>query len=350
MDPACYFDNAATTPVDSRVVEAMLPHLKGGFGNASSIHAWGREACEAVTKAREQVAKLIQADDPSEIVFTSGATESNNWILRSVKSLAISPFEHDSVRHIGEVLGAKTLKNKGWKLEDSDADLTSVMLVNNETGAILGMPKCKTLHSDATQAVGKIPFDAKRFDFASMSAHKFYGPKGVGALYIRGGKDMAPLLFGGEHEHGRRSGTLNVPGIVGMGRAVEVCQERLEADYAHAANLRGIVKERLSKIADVVFVEAENQSPYILSTCFPGLEGETLVISLDARGFAVGSGSACSSGSGATSKVLKAYGLDDRVARGAVRFSFGRLNTVESAQALCACVEKSVENLRKLFV
>lgn len=350
MEPAYYFDNAATTPVDPRVLEAMLPYLTGSFGNANSIHAKGREACEAVNKAREQVAGLIGADDPSEIVFTSGATESNNWVLRTAKTLAISPFEHDSVHHIGHVLGATILKNNGWKLEGADVDLTSVMLVNNETGAILAPPPSKRLHSDATQAVGKIPFQANRFDFASMSAHKFYGPKGVGALYIRGGKDMAPLLFGGEHEQGRRSGTLNVPGIVGMGMAAVVAKERLEQDTAHVAHLRAFVKDRLSRISDIEFVECDEQSPYILSACFVGLEGETLVISLDAKGFALGSGSACSSGSGATSKVLKAYGLDDKIARGAVRFSFGRFNTEETSERLCQTVEKSVESLRKLYV
>lgn len=350
IDPACYFDNAATTPVDPQVLDAMLPYLQGSFGNASSIHAWGREACEAVTKAREQVAALIGAEDPSEVVFTSGATESNNWVLRTAPSLAIGPFEHNSVRQAGCALGAKTLANIGWKIEDSDAELTSVMLVNNETGAILEMPGCKTLHSDATQAVGKIPFDAKQFDFVSMSAHKFYGPKGVGALYIKGGKDMAPLLFGGEHEHGRRSGTLNVPGIVGMGMAAEVAQDRLEADMAHAHSLRCLVKDRLSKIPDVVFVEGDSQSPFVLGACFVGLEGETLVVSLDSKGYAVSSGSACSSGSGAVSKVLKAYGIEDQVARGAVRFSFGRRNTLEAAEGLCGVVEKSVESLRRLFV
>jgi cysteine desulfurase len=350
MDPACYFDNAATTPVDPRVFVAMEPFLKDVFGNANSIHAWGREACAAVTRAREQVARLIQADDPSEVVFTSGATEANNWVLRAFPSLAISPFEHGSVRAFAECHGASVLKNDGWKLEPSDADLTSVMYVNNETGAILEMPRARKTHSDATQAIGKIPFDAKRYDFVSMSAHKFYGPKGVGALYIKGAPQMDPLLFGGEQEHGRRSGTLNVPGIVGMGAAAELARSQMEEDMAHAEVLRGTVKGRLAEIGGVTFVENSCNSPFVLSACFAGVEGESIVISLDAKGYAASSGSACSSGSGAVSRVLTSYGLQESEARGAVRISFGRFNTVKAAEGLCDAVAWAVTSLRKLSV
>lgn len=351
MDPACYFDNAATTPVDPSVFTAMEPYLKDRFGNANSIHAWGREACAAVTKAREHVAALIQADDPTEIVFTSGATEANNWILRAYKSLAISPFEHGSVRAFASSHGARTLKNERWRLEpDKDAELTSVMRVNNETGAILEIPKAKVTHSDATQAVGKIPFDAKAYDYVSMSGHKFYGPKGVGALYIKGGHEMDPLLFGGEQEHGKRSGTLNVPGIVGMGEAARVALERMEEDMAHALALRSYAKGRLAELPDVHFIEAEQNSPYVLSVCFEGLEGESLVVSLDAKGYAASSGSACSSGKGHVSSVLQALGLPDSMARGAVRLSFGRFNTQEAAEGLCDALVQAATSLRKLYV
>ena len=350
MDPACYFDNAATTPLDPRVFAAMEPYLKGGFGNANSIHAWGREACAAVCKAREHVAALIGADDPSEVVFTSGATEANNWVLRAFPSLAVSPFEHNSVRQFAESHGATFLKNKGWQLEGSEAELTSVMRVNNETGAVLEMPKAKKTHSDATQAVGKVPFDAKKYDFVSMSAHKFYGPKGVGALYIKGAAEMEPLLFGGEQEHGRRSGTLNVPGIVGMGAAAEIARGRIEQDMAHAEALRAYVKGRLAEVQGVRFIENACNSPYVLSACFEGLEGESLVISLDAKGYAASSGSACSSGKGHVSSVLKAIGLPDEVARGAVRVSFGRFNTLKSAAGLCDALVQAALSLKKLYV
>ena len=350
MDPACYFDNAATTPVDPRVFAAMEPYLRQNFGNANSIHAWGREACAAVTKAREQVARLIRADDPSEVVFTSGATEANNWVLRDFPSFAVSPFEHGSVRQFAELHGGETLANEGWTLHPSDKDLTSVMRVNNETGAILEMPKAKKTHSDATQAVGKIDFDAKDYDFVSMSAHKFYGPKGVGALYIKGATEMEPLLFGGEQEHGKRSGTLNVPGIVGMGAAAEIALERLEEDQAHAGALRAYVKGRLSELGGVAFIENACNSPFVLSSCFEGLEGESLVVSLDAKGFAASSGSACSSGKGHVSGVLKALGLPESQARGAVRVSFGRFNTLTSTEALCDVLVAAANSLKKLYV
>jgi cysteine desulfurase len=350
MDPACYFDNAATTPVDPRVFAAMEPYLKANFGNANSIHAWGREACAAVTKAREQVARLIQADDPSEVVFTSGATEANNWVLRAFRSIAISPFEHGSVSAFACSHGATVLENDGWTLRPTDAELTSVMRVNNETGAVLEMPSAKKTHSDATQAVGKVPFDAKRYDFVSMSAHKFYGPKGVGALYIKGAAEVEPLLFGGEQEHGRRSGTLNVPGIVGMGAAAAVALERLEEDQAHARALRTYVKGRLSEVEGVSFVEHSENSPFVLSACFSGLEGESLVVSLDAKGYAASSGSACSSGKGHVSGVLKSLGLPESQARGAVRVSFGRFNTVRAAEGLCDALVGAALSLKKLYV
>jgi cysteine desulfurase len=327
----------------------MEPYLRDSFGNANSIHSAGREACAAVCKAREQVAALIRADDPSEVVFTSGATEANNWILRDFSTLAISPFEHGSVSAFACSHGATVLKNKGWTLEGSNAELTSVMRVNNETGAILEMPAARKTHSDATQAVGKIPIDVRSYDFASMSAHKFYGPKGVGALYIKGAQEMEPLLFGGEQEHGQRSGTLNVPGIVGMGAAAAVAIERKDEDYAQAASLRDYVKGRLGELPGVSFVEHTAQSPFVLSTCFEGLEGESIVVSLDAKGFAVSSGSACSSGKGHTSSVLRALGLPDTLARGAVRISFGRFNTRQAAEALCSEIEAAVGSLRKLF-
>lgn len=349
MDPACYFDNAATTPVDPRVFAAMEPFLRGSFGNANSIHAAGREACAAVCKAREQVAALIQAEDPSEVVFTSGATEANNWILRDFPTLAISPFEHGSVSAFACSHGAIVLKNQGWKLETADVELTSVMRVNNETGAIIDFPGAKRKHSDATQAVGKIPFDAKDYDFASMSAHKFYGPKGAGALYIKGAEEMEPLLFGGEQEHGRRSGTLNVPGIVGMGAAAAVAMERMEEDMAHALSLREYVKGRLGELPGVTFIEHTRQSPFVLSTCFEGIEGESIVVSLDAKGYCVSSGSACSSGKGHTSSVLRALGIPDGRARGAVRVSFGRFNTRQSAEGLCDAMSTAVASLRRLF-
>jgi len=349
MDRSKYFDNAATTPVAPEVFAAMEPFFKDRFGNASSIHGWGRQAENAVEEARSQLADLIGAE-PEEIVFTSGATEANNWVLRSFSSLSVSPFEHPSVRLTAEALKATVLKNDGWKLEGSESELTSVQAVNHETGALIKFPDARLKHSDATQAIGKVPFDATQYDFASMSAHKFYGPKGVGALYNKGCNPLPPLFHGGSHEHGFRSGTLNVPGIVGMGEAARVAKDRLQEDVAHAQQLHKEVKRQLSEIEGVFFVESENNSPYVLTPCFEGVEGESVVITLDSKGFAISSGSACSSGSGVTSHVLTAFGVPDDLIRGMVRISFGRYNTVSSAEQLCEQIADAIKNLRKLNV
>lgn len=349
MDRAKYFDNAATTPVAPEVFAAMEPYLMERFGNASSIHAWGRQANNAVEEARQSLAQLIGAD-PDEIVFTSGATEANNWILRAFPSLSVSPFEHPSVRLTALALEATVLKNDGWNLEDSQTELTSIQTVNHETGALIPSPKTKLRHADATQAVGKIPVQISQYDFASMSAHKFYGPKGVGALYIKGGRALSPLMHGGDHEHGLRSGTLNVPAIAGMGAAASLAKDRVTEDVTHAKRLREETKRELATISDVHFAEADQNSPYVLTPCFSGVEGESVVITLDSKGFAASAGSACSSMSDETSPVLKALGLPDDIARGAVRISFGRYNTEQAAKQLCQEIRQAVQNLRKLNV
>ncbi len=195
-----YFDNAATTPVDHRVRDAMLPWLGEHCGNPHSLHSWGSEAMHAVERARKQVAQLIGADDPAEIVFTSGATEANNWILRSFSNVAVSPFEHSSIYETAKALGHRIMKNNDFEVIPEDAELLSLMKVNNEIGAIFFPEKLvgkSLLHSDITQAVGKIRVQAPSFDFATFSAHKFYGPKGVGALYAKNGHFPSALLLGG---------------------------------------------------------------------------------------------------------------------------------------------------------
>jgi|GEM_PF-4343971 len=242
MDRSRYFDHAATTPVDAFVREAMMPFLGDDCGNAHSLHQWGLRAREAVEGARQAVARLLGAEDPSEVVFTSGATESNNTVLAAFDSVAVSPFEHSSVREPALSRGAWIMSNEGWTLSPpSPVELVSVMTVNNETGALLTMPECPGAmrHTDATQAVGKLAFDATAYDFVSCSGHKFYGPKGVGALFLRGAEPIEPLLRGGGQEHGVRAGTLNVPGIVGMGMAAELAHERRIHDFDHAVALRG---------------------------------------------------------------------------------------------------------------
>lgn len=353
MDIANYFDNAATTPLDRRALDAMLPYFSEHPGNANSLHAWGREAMAGVEKAREQVASLIGAEDPAEIVFTSGATESNNWILRSFPQVAVSPFEHSSAFETAKHLGLKILDNRGTHTElCATADLMSLMKVNNEIGTIfepeaLNVEPAK-VHSDITQAVGKIDLQVANLDFASFSAHKFYGPKGVGALYAKGGNFPAPLLFGGEHEYGMRAGTLNVPGIVGMGAAAEVAVNERDENFVKAKAFREIVLEGLEKTLEYRVNGGPNVSPYILSISFRGVEGETLVIEMDRLGFAISSGAACSSRSTEPSHVLVALRVEPEWLRGTVRISFGRFNTKEAAHDLSINLSRAVKSVTKL--
>lgn len=323
----------------------MLPWLREDFGNPHSLHHWGQKAEAAVNHARSQVAALIGADDPSEIVFTSGATEANNWVLLNFSDLAVSPFEHSAVREPALEAGAAVLANDGWQLSPApSSSFQSVMAVNNETGAILDVPG--TRHVDAVQAIGKIPWSVQKTDFASFSSHKIYGPKGVGALYIRGAEPLQPLILGGDQEGGQRSGTLNVPGIVGFGAAAELAAERQPEDDIHARELRSIVLSELRTISDWQTNDAPQQSPFILSLSFQGIEGETLVIEADAAGFGISAGAACSSRSTEPSHVLTALGLPEEWRRGTIRISFGRSNTPTSALDLARTLRQIVTRLR----
>ncbi|MBX3119661.1 MAG: cysteine desulfurase [Fimbriimonadaceae bacterium] len=350
-----YFDYAATTPVDPRVLESMLPYFKEDFGNANSIHGFGQRAHSAVEHAREQVAKLIGAEDPSEIFFTSGATEANNWVLRSFETGYVSPFEHSSMREPALDHGFSFLTNDGWDLNaPSAASFISVMLVNNETGAILDPTALRKsaafLHSDITQAVGKIHVDVQALDLdtASMSAHKLYGPKGIGALYLRGGTSLRPFILGGEQEQGLRGGTLNVPGIVGFGKAAEIAiDERLE-DERRAQALQKSLIEELSKSSEVQVNRPSTSSPFILSVSFGGLQGETMVVEADSRGFAISSGAACSSRSTEPSHVLTALGLVDYWLKGTVRISLGRFTTESAVFELARTLNEIAGTIRRM--
>lgn len=354
MDAARYFDNAATTPLDPRVREVMLPYLGEEFGNAHSLHAWGMRAGEAVERAREQVALLIGAEDPSQITFTSGATEANNWVLEAPHDhLWISPFEHSSMREPALRRKASTLANQGAELSrpgDSPA-LVSIMAVNNEIGTTWRAPDYggpgDLIHSDLTQAVGKFPVDLHGLDFAGFSAHKFYGPKGVGALYSRD-QPPEPLILGGEQERGYRGGTLNVAAIVGMGRAAEIAREAQAEDFERAQALRAALLDGLKGLADFRVHGGDRTSPYIVSVGFAGVQGETLVLDMDRRGFAISAGAACSSRSVEPSHVLTALGLEETWRRGTVRISFGRFNRLEETAELARILRTSVESLRTL--
>lgn len=346
-----YFDNAATTPVDPRVVDEMLPYFSEAFGNANSIHEPGRRAHAAVELARERIAQLVGADYPEQIIFTSGATEVNNWIAQSSGSIACSPFEHSSMLEAVKAKGGEVLSNDGYRLfpPEHDARTLAIMLVNNETGAILpAHPHGPTMFRDFTQAVGKIDLKEHAYDLGSFSAHKFYGPKGVGAIVTRSEFCLEPMMFGGEHENGLRAGTLNVPGIVGMGAAAAIALQEAENDRRRVEALRSLVLGALMKINDCQLNSPTDASPYIVSVSFLGIEGETLVIEADRAGFAISSGAACSSKSNEPSHVLMALGLDPGWIRGTIRISFGKYNTEASAANLAKELRKAVEKLRTM--
>ncbi len=386
-----YLDNSATTPVDPRVVEAMLPFLTEKFGNASSIHFFGQEARAAVDKARHQVAAFINSR-PNEIVFTSGGTEANNLAIRGLleansargSHIITSAIEHPSVKSLCEDLEKNgcsitylpVYENGIVRIEDIKAAITeetiliSIMTANNEIGTIQPVTEIGKLvndlrqsgrkiwfHTDAVQACGKIPVDVEEIgcDLLTFSAHKIYAPKGVGALYVRRGVRLHSQNIGGHQERERRGGTESVPHIVAFGKACELCGSPHEVRASNSTlddirTMRDRFENEIGeKISGVVFNgDRENRLPNISNISFRGVEGEGLLINLDMQGIAVSTGSACSSGSLEPSPVIRALGRDDELARGAIRFSFGRFNTVEDVDQILNVLPNAVENLRKL--
>ena len=378
-----YMDNHATTPCDPRVVEAMLPYLTEQFGNAASRnHAFGWAAEEAVELAREQVAKLIGAT-PKEIVFTSGATESDNVALKGViefyghkgKHIVTSPIEHKAV-----IDTARWLERNGcevtWlpvgtdgrvdpadveKVIRPDTVVVSVMHGNNEIGSVNDIGAigavCKKhgvlFHTDAVQTAGKVPIDVEAMgvDLLSLSAHKMYGPKGIGALYVRRKKPrvrVAPMVHGGGHERGMRSGTLPVHQIVGFGKAAELALAEMESESARTLALRERLRAKIEEgVPETVLNGSlEHRLPGNLNISFTFVEGESLLMAL--RDVAVSSGSACTSASLEPSYVLRAIGLDDENAHSSIRFGIGRFNTEEEVDYVADLVVKAVAKLRAL--
>jgi len=367
-------DHNATTPVAPEVVDAMLPYLRGDHGNPSSVHAAGRSARDAVERARRQVAMLVGAS-PDEIVFCGSGTEACNLALRGAARargagghLLCSPVEHHAV---GDC--AVDLRRDGVRVErvavDGDARvepddvvsalrddtfLVSVMHANNETGtvqpieeiaaALRGHPTL--LHTDAVQSTGKLPVDvgAMGVDLLSLSAHKFHGPKGVGALYVRQGTALQAILQGGAQEGGLRPGTYNVPGIVGMGAAAERARRNRDIEREYVLALRERLDDGLRRAYPDLFVAAAAvpRLPGTLLACFPGHDGIVLAENLDLQGIAVSTGSACSSGETGPSHVLQAMGLGEDLARGAVRFSLGGSNSEDDVDRAVAAVRSIV--------
>ena len=371
-----YLDHNATTPLDARVLEAMLPWLHMA-GNPSSVHRAGRDARQAIDRAREQVAALVGAR-PEQVVFTSGGTEANNAALyglaagRSGGVIAISAVEHASL--IGP---AQRLAAEGWRLESIAVDvqgrvgmdalaavldhrpaLVSVMWANNETGVIQPVAELAAqvresgcmFHTDAVQAAGKLEIDfaASGAHLMSLSAHKLYGPKGVGALVIDKRLEPAPLLVGGGQEKGRRAGTENVAGIVGFGAAAELAVTEMPERAARQHELRQRLEQGLAGIEGVtLFGREAERLPNTVQFALAGMDGETLVMQLDRAGIAVSSGSACASGSTEPSHVLLAMGVAPEVARGAVRVSIGKDTTAADIDACITAVAGQVEWLQR---
>ncbi len=372
-----YFDHNATTPVDDKVFEAMVPYLRERYGNSSSRHELGTVARKAVEVAREQVAALVNVQ-PAQVIFVSGGTEANNLFIKgaagylSPTQIAVSAIEHPCVAK-----PAQELARQGWKLRriaagaDGRADLAdvdkalkeptgivSLMLANNETGVIQPVAEVAQrarlakawMHTDAVQALGKIEvdFEALGVHAMTLSAHKLYGPKGAGALVVDKRMALRPLIHGGGHEQGLRSGTENVPAIVGFGAACELAGSRLAAAGTHLGALRTRLEHGLHGLGAVIFGERAPRIPNTSYFAFKGVVGETLVIELDKAGFAVAPGAACSSANPEPSATLLAMGVDPELAKGAVRFSLGFGNTQEQVDEFLRTLGQVLSRLRDL--
>jgi len=376
-----YFDYNATTPVHSEVLEAMMPFFKESYGNPSSVHTFGRETRAAVDSAREMVAKILGAD-ASEIVFTSCGSESNNLVLKGLVSFHCKAKNHiitSCIEHPAILSTCSFLEESGYRitylpvnengrinlseLKEAITDQTliiSIMHGNNEIGVIQPISEIGGIagkngvffHTDAVQTVGKIPIDVNKInvDFLSLSAHKFYGPKGAGALYVRRGIDMHPLIHGGHQEKSRRAGTENVAGIVGLGKACEIAMRDMDEEFRHLVSLKEkFCKGLMEKIPKIrINCSYENCMPNTLNVGFLAIEGESLLINLDLKGIAVSTGSACSSGSVEPSHVLRAIGVPVGYIQGSLRFSFGRFTTSEDIDYLLEILPPIVEKLRSM--
>jgi cysteine desulfurase len=383
-----YMDYSATTPIDRRVVERMLPYLTEKFGNASSVHFFGQEARAAVDRARREIAALIGARE-NEIVFTSGGTEADNLAIRGIaemhaaqgRHIVTSEIEHSAVRETCAALARRgfeitrlpVYENGIVRIEDvraavrPDTILITVMLANNEIGTLQPVReigafvqelraqgnKLLRLHTDAVQAVGRMTVDVEELkcDLLSISAHKLYAPKGTGALYVRRGVRLIPQSTGGHQERERRGGTENVAAVVAFGEAARLAREELDERIAHVRRLRDKLEAGVAaKIPDIVFNgDRERRLPHISNISFRGVEGEALLINLDMQGIAVSTGSACSSGTLEPSPVIRALGRDAETARAAIRFSLGKETSDEDVDYVLEALPAAVENLRRLL-
>jgi cysteine desulfurase len=378
-----YMDNHATTPVDPRVLEEMLPYFTNKFGNAASRnHSFGWAGEEAIETARERIAKLIGAT-PKEIIFTSGATESDNLAIKGVAEMYREKGNHiitAVTEHKAVLDTCKRLEKYGYRVTylpvqkdglvdlddlkramDDKTILVTIMAANNEIGVVQPIAEIGKLchekgvifHTDATQYVGKVPMDVikQNVDLASISGHKMYGPKGVGALYVRRKNprvQLAAIMDGGGHERGMRSGTLNVPGIAGLGKACAICYEEMPQESCRMAGLRNRLRDKIMGSLDEVYINGswEHRLPNNLNISFAYVEGESLLMGIN--DIAVSSGSACTSATLEPSYVLKALGTGDDLAHSSIRFGLGRFNTEAEVDYVAARVTETVQRLREL--
>lgn len=379
-----YLDHAATTPLDDRVLEAMLPYLKQNYGNANSPHHLGQKSKVIVEDAREKVASLIGAE-PSEIIFTSGGTESDNAVIKGVlavsgdkKEVITSELEHHAVLHTVELAKMQGVKPVFAKSKDcgtitadavkevitENTALVSIMQVNNEIGTINPLKEIAEVctehgvpvHSDTVQSLGKVPLNVKDLgiNFLSGSAHKIYGPKGTGIMYVKNGSRWIPWMNGGSQERRRRGGTLNVPGIVGFAKALELAIEEMEDHTKHFKKLRSLLLKEMDNKLDFEYNvngPQDNGVPHILNLSFSDndgkyIDGEMLLLNLDIEGICVSNGSACTSGAVEPSHVLNGIGMDEGLAKSSIRVSFGKQNTEEDVHYF---VEKLDTVLKRMF-
>jgi len=381
MSRRVYMDHSATTPMRREVVDAMAPYLSETYGNASSVHAFGREARCAVEGAREKVASLIGAR-PDEIIFTGGGTESDNLAVKGVALANQKRGRHVitcAVEHHAVLNPCAWLEKRGFEVTRlgvdgrglvsaeelrhalrSDTTLVSIMLANNEVGVIEPIAQLAAVaheagalfHTDAVQACGKVPVSVEDLgvDLLTMSAHKFYGPKGVGALYRREGVRIEPMHHGGHHEKGLRPGTENVPGIVGLAAALELACAEMPKEAERLAALRDRLQEGIfERIEDVrLNGHPDKRLPHLLNVSVLGVEGESMLLALDANGIAVSTGSACTSGSLEPSHVLTAMGIPPEVAHGSLRFSLGLINTEQDVDYVLECIVPVVQRFREM--
>ena len=379
-----YLDHAATTPVDKKVVEAMLPYFYKHYGNASSLHSFGRKAHEALEESRKKVASLLNVKE-KEIIFTAGGTESDNIAIKGIayknREKRYTKGPHiitSSIEHPAVLETCKHLEMQGYKIKYLPVDkhgiinidelektiskntfLITIMYANNDIGTIQPIKEIGQIarenniifHTDAVQAIGKTPIDPNKInvDLLSISSHKMYGPKGVGALYIREGLSIQPIIHGGGHERGIRSSTENIPGIVGLGKACELAKKRMEKDTKHIKKMRDKLIKNILEIEES-YLNGHPQKRLINNAHFrfTGIEGESLLLSLDDKGIAASTGSACSSKKLQPSHVLIAIGLTPIEAHGSLRLSLGRENTQEEISYVTDVLPEIINRLRKI--